>query len=70
MPGWGGAGKPEESWKLVHFVRHLPKLTADELSEMEQLNPRSAEEWRELQEAAEFLKGTGRPPSPRHNVGR
>ena len=69
MPGWGGAGKPEESWKLVHFVRHLPKLTPEEVAEMEQLNPRSAEEWRELQEEAEFLKGTGRPPSPRHKGG-
>jgi mono/diheme cytochrome c family protein len=69
MPGWGGAGKPEESWKLVHFIRHLPKLAPDEQVEMEQLNPRSAEEWRELQEEAEFLKGTGSPPPPRHNAG-
>ena len=69
MPGWGGAGKPEESWKLVHFIRHLPKSTPEEQAEMEQLNPRSAEEWRELQEEAEFLKGTGRPPSPRNHAG-
>jgi mono/diheme cytochrome c family protein len=62
-------GKPEESWKLVHFIRHLPKLAPDEQVEMEQLNPRSAEEWRELQEEAEFLKGTGSPPPPRHNAG-
>lgn len=69
MPGWGGAGKPEESWKLVHFIRHLPKSTPEEQAEMEQLNPRSAEEWREFQEEAEFLKGTGRPPSPRNHAG-
>jgi mono/diheme cytochrome c family protein len=69
MPGWGGAGRPEESWKLVHFIRHLPRLTPGEQAEMEQLNPRSAEEWRELQEETEFLKGTGRAPSPRHNAG-
>jgi mono/diheme cytochrome c family protein len=69
MPGWGGAGKPEESWKLVHFIRHLPEMPPEEQAEMEQLNPRSAEEWRELQEEAEFLKGTGRPPAPREHAG-
>lgn len=69
MPGWGGAGKPEESWKLVHFIRHLPVLAPEERAEMEQLNPRSAEEWRELQEEAEFLNGTGRPPSRRNHAG-
>jgi mono/diheme cytochrome c family protein len=69
MPAWGGAGKPEESWKLVHFIRHLPVLTPEERAEMEQLNPRSAEEWREFQEEAEFLKGTGRPPAPRNHAG-
>ncbi len=41
MPGFGD-DEPEndgESWQLVHFVRHLPDLTAEELAEMEQLNP-------------------------------
>ena len=69
MPGWGGAGKPEESWKLVHFIRNLPRLTPEDLAEMEQLNPRSAEAWREFQEEAEFLKGTGRAPAPREHAG-
>lgn len=67
MPAWGGAGKPEETWKLVHFVRHLPALTPDEVAEMELLNPRSAEAWRELQDEAEFLRGRGAAPaSPGH----
>jgi len=57
MPGWGEAGKPEESWKLVHFIRHLPQITPDEITEMERLNPRGAHEWRELQEEEEFLRG-------------
>ena len=64
MPGWGGAGRPEESWKLVHFIRHLPGLTDEELREMERLNPRSPAEWKELQEEDEFLGGpSGVPPS-------
>lgn len=57
MPGWGGAGRPEESWKLVHFIRYLPRMTPEEIAEMERLNPRSAHEWRELQEEEEFLRG-------------
>ncbi len=63
MPAWGVAGKPEESWKLVHFLRHLPRLTDEELHEMERLNPRSPAEWRELEEEEEFLRG-GDPPAP------
>ncbi len=69
MPAWGGAGKPEESWKLVHFIRHLPALTPEERAEMETLNPRGADEWRELQEEAEFLQGTGGAPAPRKHTG-
>jgi mono/diheme cytochrome c family protein len=69
MPAWGGSGKPEASWELVHFIRHLPVLTPEERAEMEQLNPRSAEEWRELQAEAEFLQGTGRQPAPRNHAG-
>lgn len=67
MPGWGGAGKPEESWKLVHFIRHLPRIAPEELREMERLNPRGPDEWQELQEEEEFLRG-GEPgkTSPHH----
>ncbi len=61
MPAWGAAGKPEESWTLVHFIRHLPRLTEPERLEMERLNPRSREEWRELEDEEEFLRG-GEPP--------
>lgn len=69
MPAWGGAGKPEESWKLVHFIRHLPALTPEEAAEMEALNPRSAEEWQERQAEEDFLKGRGPAPAPRGHAG-
>lgn len=68
MPGWGGAGRPQESWKLVLFIRHLPDLSAEEQAEMRRLNPRGPEEWRELEDEEEFLRG-GDPaarPSGRH----
>jgi mono/diheme cytochrome c family protein len=68
MPGFGGAGRPEESWKLVHFIRHLPRLTEGELAEMQRLNPRSSEEWKEMQEEQEFLGGAAgsTPSNPAH----
>ncbi|HJQ41347.1 MAG TPA: c-type cytochrome [Thermoanaerobaculia bacterium] len=59
MPAFGN-GTPESahsSWTLVHFLRHLPKLTPEEIAEMEKLNPKSAEEWRQMQEEEAFLKG-------------
>ena len=36
MPGWGG--DDEENWKLVHFIRHLPNLTQEEIEFMEEIN--------------------------------
>jgi len=59
MPAWG-TGTPEgeqASWHLVQFVRHLPKLTEDELRDMSAMNPKSADEWREEEEARRFLEG-------------
>jgi mono/diheme cytochrome c family protein len=63
MPAWGGPGSAEGSWHLVHFIRHLPKLTADEKARMEALNPKSPDEWRALQDEDAFLRGT--EPAPR-----
>lgn len=41
MPGFGDddPANDAESWELVRFIRHLPRLTAAELAEMERLNP-------------------------------
>jgi mono/diheme cytochrome c family protein len=55
MPAWGAEGHTDASWALVHFIRYLPRLTAEEKVEMERLNPRSPEEWQELQEDDAFL---------------
>ena len=33
-----------DAWRLVQFIRHLPKLTPQELAEMEKLNPRAPAE--------------------------
>jgi mono/diheme cytochrome c family protein len=54
MPAWGGEhGGGESSWKLVVFIRHLPRLAPDELKEMKRLNPKGPDE----EDADAFLKG-------------
>lgn len=70
MPAWGAEGHDEkDSWKLVHFIRHLPHLTQQELLDMEKLNPKSPDDLKEEQEEKEFLNG-GEPPhasTPHHH---
>lgn len=63
MPGWGDgtAQSAYGSWGLVHFIRHLSKLTADELAQMEALNPKTPEEWEQLRAEQEFLQGGNDP---------
>lgn len=59
MPAWGsGSAKDQQdTWKLVRFIRHLPALTAVELEQMKEFNPRSPQEIREEMEEQEFLNG-------------
>ncbi len=59
MPAWGNGSRHDEqdSWKLVRFIRHLPKMAAEEEREMEALNPKSPGELKEEQEEKNFLNG-------------
>jgi len=59
MPAWGtGSDHDEEdSWKLVHFIRHLPQVTLEEKKAMEKLNPKSPDDLREEEEEERFLRG-------------
>lgn len=59
MPGWStGTDEGEQAtWHLVHFIRHLPDVTPDELEAMEEMNPRSPQEIRQDIEAERFLRG-------------
>jgi mono/diheme cytochrome c family protein len=43
MPGWAHES-PDDNWKLVHFIRHQPALTAAELARMQTLNPKAADD--------------------------
>jgi len=46
MPAWGGGNGhgQADSWKLVRFIRQLPKLTPHDIEEMEALNPKAPDE--------------------------
>ena len=59
MPAFatGTAEGEEESWKLVHFLRRLPRLSEQELERMKELNPRSPDEIRQEIAEEEFLRG-------------
>jgi hypothetical protein len=59
MPAWGEGDPAEDkdSWKLVHFIRHLPQLTPDELDQMKALNPKTKKDLEEEAVFEEFLQG-------------
>jgi mono/diheme cytochrome c family protein len=58
MPAWGGSVQDEQdSWKLVHFIRHLPEVTVEEKKQMEKMNPKSPDDLKEELEEEKFLKG-------------
>jgi hypothetical protein len=64
MPAWGSGGQDDaDTWRLVHFIRHLGELTPEQLQEMESLNPKSPAELQEQQEDERFLQGQDVPPS-------
>ena len=55
---------PEDTWKLVEFIRHLPQLTAEERVEMEKYNPKGPDDRLEEQEENDFLNGATPAPKP------
>ena len=68
MPAWGDpAGHDDaDNWKLVHFIRHLPKITPQELEEMKSMNPVNPMEMKEEKQEEEFLEGGQSPPQHHH----
>jgi mono/diheme cytochrome c family protein len=63
MPAWGNgtAASAHGSWSLVHFIRHLPRITDEELREMRSLNPKARAEWEAEEEERRFLEGGEEP---------
>ena len=70
MPAFGDeskGGQDEDSWKLVHFIRHLPAITSEELAQMEQMNPKSPSQLKEEEEIQRFLEGGDEPSTHKHH---
>jgi len=72
MPGWGNgtAESAYGSWTLVHFIRHLPKVTPAEVEQMKTMNPMTPSEMQEQQSEESFLEGSDAnapPEQPHHN---
>jgi len=66
MPAWsdGTADGATASWNLVHFIRRLPHLAEADIARMNELNPKSPDEWRRLEEERRFLEGKDSAPRP------
>lgn len=64
--GSANHGGSLDSWKLVHFIRHLPRLSESERLEMERNNPKSLEDREEEQKEEEFLNGA--PPADKNGT--
>jgi mono/diheme cytochrome c family protein len=59
MAAWGN-GTPDgerDSWALVRFIRHLPKISPAELAEMARYNPKSPAQADRDKDIDAFLKG-------------
>ena len=69
MPAWstGSSHDEQDSWKLVHFIRHLPQLTLAEKQEMEKLNPKGPDDLKEEEEEKKFLQGEGEADVHEHH---
>ena len=59
MAAWGEGDLDKDlgSWKLVHFIRHLPQLTPEELDQMKELNPKTKKDLEEEAASDQFLQG-------------
>jgi mono/diheme cytochrome c family protein len=44
MPAFADEHGEEETWKLVLFIRHLPRQTPQEIKAMEKLNPKAPDD--------------------------
>jgi mono/diheme cytochrome c family protein len=66
MPAFGeeaGNDNEQESWDLVHFIRHLPQLTPDEVAQMKEMNPKSPSDLAREEDIRKFLQGNDSPPA-------
>jgi mono/diheme cytochrome c family protein len=69
MPAWGsGRDDDEDTWKLVHFIRHLGDLTPAHIKAMEGFNPKSPSDLEEERADQQFLAGENDHPASPHDA--
>jgi mono/diheme cytochrome c family protein len=69
MPAFGQeTEEPDlDSWKLVHFIRHLLNITEEDLETMQTMNPKGKHDWEEEEAIRRFLEGDdSQAPPPGH----
>src|SRR6266849_6025428 len=70
MPGFGEEpdnDEDKETWDLVHFIRHLPNMTDEEVVQMKNMNPKSPMELEREERMRKFLQGDeSQPPDSSH----
>ena len=62
MPAFGGEDSPQSIWELVTFIRRLPKLSPDELKEMQRMASGSESMQAEKKEAKPDTHAPGTKP--------
>ena len=72
MPAWGEPNtvQDDDSWQLVLFIRHLPKLTAEEIKDMEHYNPvgeMEREDEKEHEQAPKSADSSGKSAPAQHH---
>ncbi|MBK8726872.1 MAG: c-type cytochrome [Holophagaceae bacterium] len=67
MPAWGDNSPSSDlqSWKLVHFIRHLPNLSAAEVDGMKAMNPVSPGQAEQVAGEEAFLNPGSSASAPR-----
>ena len=64
MPAFGDTGDQDtDTWKLVCFVRRLPRLSFKEAQQMKKMNPKTPDDLEEERLEEQFLNG-GAAPAP------
>jgi hypothetical protein len=70
MPAFGEQGDNDtDSWKLVCFIRRLPKLTSEELDVLKSLNPKTPDDLEEERQEREFMNGGPLPAAEEPSTG-
>src|ERR1700687_4297494 len=72
MPAWGEphTDQDDESWQLVLFIRHLSRLTPEEIKDMEHYNPigeMEREDEKEHEEAPNDGNSSGKAAPEQHH---